>query len=193
MRLRGLVRVYLILIALMLKLGVISGYANVVYSGEDLPQNKEAVELHADSLEILEKEGIAIFDGNVSIVQGERVLRTLKLIVYYDQDHKKIDIDQTNAQSIWPVETGLKDIKKIEALGEVYIKIATQIATGDKGIFDKQSNSVILTGNPVVLRDGSNTATGCRLTVNMATEKTFLEGCEVLDKNGRVSIILQSN
>ncbi|MCL6229052.1 LptA/OstA family protein [Bartonella bilalgolemii] len=174
-------------------LGPINGYAAITHFAIDRLNGKEPMELYADSLEIRDKEGIAIFNGNVSVMQGERLLQTSKLAIYYNKAHITGGIDQLRTQSIFPEKIGSTDIKKVEASGEVYIKMATQIAKGDKAIFDGQSNMIILTGNNVVLTDGDNVAEGCILTANMKTGKASLEGCKEPGKKNRVSIILESS
>ncbi|EJF89553.1 lipopolysaccharide transport periplasmic protein LptA [Bartonella vinsonii subsp. arupensis OK-94-513] len=176
----------------MLMFGTVFGYAEVAHFGINLSNDKEPVELYANSLEIRDKEGIALFNGDVSVIQGKRLLRTAKLVIYYDKAHKDASQDQgdTKASPAWFGSTG---IKKMEALGKVYIKNATQIATGDKGVFDGKSKIMRLTGNNVVLTDGDNVATGCKLTADMKSGKAFLEGCETSDNKSRVSIIFKQN
>ncbi len=169
------------------------GYAEGTHFGINLSNDKEPVELHADSLEIRDKEGIALFKGDVSVVQGERLLRTAKLIVYYDKAHKEADRNREDRKASSVALFGSSSIQKMEALGKVYIKIATQVATGDRGVFDGKSKMMSLTGNHVVLTDGDNVATGCKLTANMESGQAFLEGCETTKKKGRVSIIFKQN
>ncbi|EJF79250.1 Uncharacterized protein conserved in bacteria [Candidatus Bartonella washoeensis] len=173
--------------------GTVFGYAEVAYFGINLSNDKEPVKLYADSLEIRDKEGIALFNGDVSVVQGERLLRTAKLVVYYDKTHKGADRDHVDTKAKLPAWFGSTGIQKMEALGKVYIKIATQIATGDKGVFDGKSKMMSLTGSNVVLTDGDNVATGCKLTADMESGKSFLEGCETPEKKGRVSIIFKQS
>lgn len=177
----------------MLGIGTVFGYAEVAHFGINLSNDKEPVELYADSLEIRDKEGIALFTGDVSVTQGEHLLRTAKLIVYYDKTHNAADKIQADTKASSPAWFGSTGIKKMEALGKVYIKIATQIATGDKGVFDGKSKIMSLTGNNVVLTDGNNVATGCKLTADMKSGKAFLEGCETSKKKGRVSIIFKQS
>lgn len=176
-----------------LGVGTVFGYAEGTHFGINLSNDKEPVELYADSLEIRDKEGIALFSGDVSVAQGERLLRTEKLIVYYDKTQNIADNAQADTKASSPAWFGSAGIKKIEALEKVYIKIATQIATGDKGVFDGRSKIMILTGNNVVLTDGDNVATGCKLTADMKSGKAFLEGCETSKKKGRVSIIFKQS
>ncbi|AQX20576.1 LptA/OstA family protein [Bartonella sp. WD16.2] len=182
-----------LIVGILLELIVVFGYAEEAHFGINLSNSKEPIELHADSLEIRDKEGVAVFSGNVSIVQGERFMQTSQLIVYYDKAHKAIGENKKSIESTLPIGFDVTGIKKMEALGRVYIKIATQIATGDKGIFDRQSNRMILIGNKVVLRDNNNVATGCKLTVHMESGKAFLEGCQAFEKKNRASIILKSS
>ncbi len=176
----------------MLRIGTVLAYSEVAHFGINLSNEKEPVELYANSLEIRDKEGIALFNGDVSVVQGERLLRTAKLIVYYDKAYKGTNKNQGDMKAS-PAWFGSTGIKKMEALGKVYIKNATQIATGDKGVFDGKSKIIRLTGNNVVLTDGDNVATGCKLTADMKSGKAFLEGCETSEKKGRVSIIFKQN
>ncbi|WP_208433688.1 LptA/OstA family protein [Bartonella taylorii] len=185
-------------VTLALSMGILGfrtvlGYAEGAHFGINLSNDKEPLELYANSLEIRDKEGIALFNGDVSVVQGERLLRTAKLIVYYDKAHKVADKNQVDTKASSPAWFGSTSIKKMEALGKVYIKIATQIATGDKGVFDGKSKIMSLTGKNVVLTDGDNVAKGCKLTADMKSGKAFLEGCETSEKKGRVSIIFKQS
>ncbi len=197
MKLRKLYRkwlgIYLALIVGMLGFRTVCGYAEVSYLGINLSDHKEPVELYADSLEIRDKEGVALLSGDVSVTQGEYLLRTSKLVIYYDKTHKASDMSQEELNVILSAGFDSMSIKKIEALGKVYIKNATRIATGDKGIFDGKSKMMILTGDNVVLTDGDNVATGCKLTANMKSGETFFEGCGTSKQQGRVSIIFKQS
>ncbi len=173
--------------------GTVFGYAKVTQLGINLSNDKEPIEFYANSLEVRNNEGMALFNGDVSVIQGEHLLRTMKLVVYYDKTHKLMDnqVDTKDKGS----SSGLFGfgIKKMEALGKVYVKIATKIATGDKGVFDGESKMMSLTGSNVVLTDGNNVATGCKLTADMKSGKAFLEGCETSKKKSRVSITLKQS
>lgn len=172
----------------------VSGHAEVAHFGINLSNDQKPVEFYANSLEIRDKEGIALFNGDVSVVQGERLLRATKLVVYYDKAHKVSNRDLGDMKTEASLSfLSLSGIKKMEALGKVFIKIATQTITGDKGVFDGKSKMVHLTGREVVLTDGDNVATGCKLTADMKSGKAFLEGCEASEKKGRVSIIFKQS
>ncbi len=192
-----------------MSLGQMPLWAQQTNFGVNLSGGKEPVELNADNLEMRDKDGVAIFTGNVSVVQGDRILRTSKLIVHYakapDDANKDKSATASDASDQGKGDAATKTaaagagglgstgVEKMEASGKVYIKTATQVATGDEGIFDGKSKLMVLTGKRVILADGDNVATGCKLTAHMDTGKAFLESCKSAGQNGRVSIIMNRN
>ena len=93
---------------------------------------------------------------------------------------------------------------KAEALGvEIYPGFAAAevvygadgevrgIATGDMGTFDMKAEVLVLTGKEVVLTQGENVVVGCKLTVQMKTGKSQLDGCGGKESGGRVKMLLQ--
>ena len=73
-----------------------------------------------------EAESIAIFSGDVSVVQGPTLLKAGKMTVYYAKDGGS-------------ATTGSANIDRLEVDGKVYVKSETQVATGDKGTFDMKT------------------------------------------------------
>jgi lipopolysaccharide export system protein LptA len=70
----------------------------------------------------------------------------------------------------------------MEATGPVTVVSKTQVATGDRGSYDKEQNKVWLFGN-VTLSDSGNVTKGDRLTYDMTTGEAVVE----VDKSsGRV-------
>lgn len=161
-------------------------FAQQANFGINLSNGKEKVVLNADHLEMRDKENIAVFSGNVSVIQGDRILRTSKLIVHY----AKSNANNEGAASGGLGSTG---VEKMEATGKVYIKTGNQVATGDEGVFNSKTNTMVLTGSRVILTDGNNVATGCKLTAHMDTGKAFLQSCTGKNGQGRVSIIMDRN
>ncbi len=152
--------------------------------GLNLSGGKEPIKIDADNLEMRDKEGLAVFTGNVTVIQGDRLLKAGKMIVYYAKP------DGTKPQQAASGGLGSSGIEKMEVSNKVYIKQGTQIATGDQGAFNGKTNVMILTGSNVVLTDGDNVATGCKLTAHMDSGKAFLESCSSQQKKGRVSVIM---
>lgn len=171
-----------------------SAIAQQTNFGLNLSGGKEPIKIDADNLEMRDKEGIAVFTGNVSVVQGDRLLKAGKMRVYYNKpnDSKINDTAPNNNTPKQNAPTGLgtSGIEKMEVLDKVYIKQGTQIATGDEGIFNGKTNIMTLTGSNVILTDGNNVATGCKLTAHMDNGKAFLESCPSSKKQGRISVIM---
>lgn len=138
----------------------------------------EPIQIESDHLEVRENEGIAIFTGNVAVVQGPTLMRSGKMTVYYDR-------------SSGSATTGSADIDRIEVEEKVYVRSENQVATGDRGSFDMKSEVLVLTGNEVVLSEGDNVVVGCKLTVLMATGQATLDGCGAASGGGRVKMLLK--
>lgn len=167
----------------------------VPLGGLQLSGSKDPVQIDADRLEMRDRDGTAIFTGNVSVVQGPVMLKAGKMQVFYSKSNEKSSDDASSGKaatdSIGGAGLGASGIERLEVDGKVYLKSGTQVATGDAGVFDAKTQTIVLTGKKVVLSDGDNIATGCKLTANTQTGKAFLESCK--GSSGRVSIILSPN
>jgi lipopolysaccharide export system protein LptA len=138
-------------------------------------QNRDKpVKINAAELEVHDKDKMAVFSGDVHLVQGDTDMRSSTLVVYYDDQPpppapspKSGKGAQASAQ-ITPQQN--QQIKRVEAKGSVRVmqKSQNQIANGDEGIFDMRSNTVTMQGH-VVISQGPQVLRGDRLTVNMNT------------------------
>jgi lipopolysaccharide export system protein LptA len=137
-------------------------------------QNRDQpVKIDAASLEVRDKNKIATFSGNVRVVQGDTTLRCKTLAVFYDQEGAGNAL--TSAK---PGPGGQQRIRRLEARGGVEVTQKDQTATGELGTFDMASNTVTLTGN-VVVTQGQNILRGQRLTVNLTTGVSQVDGGRV--------------
>ncbi len=146
-------------------------------------QNRgQPVEIDAATLEVRDKDKVATFAGDVHVKQGDTTMRSKSLVVFYEQDtapaakNAKADPAMRTA-SVGPA--GEQRIKRLEARGAVVVNQKDQIVTGDLGVFDMKSNTVTLTGSPVVMTQGKNVLRGERLVVNLTTGVSRVES-----KNG---------
>ena len=138
------------------------------------------IQIESDRLEVNEAESMAVFSGNVNVVQGATVLKAGKMTVYYVKD------GNTN------VATGSSsNIDHLEIEGKVYVKADTQVATGDRGTFDMKTEILTLSGKEVVLSDGPNVLVGCKLTVQMKSGLANVDGCGGSESTGRVRVLMQ--
>ncbi len=134
----------------------------------------EPIQIESDKLEVREQENMAVFSGNVTVVQGKTLLKAGSLTVYY-------------VKGSGSSTTGSAAIDRLVVSNTVYVQSDDQIATGDKGTFDMKSEILVLSGKQVVLTQGENILKGCTLTVDMKSEKAKLEPCA----GGRVVTVMQ--
>ena len=134
----------------------------------------QPIQIESDKLEVREADNLAIFSGNVNVVQGPTVLKSGRMTVYYAKDGGS-------------ATTGSASIDRLEVDDKVYVKSDTQVATGDRGVFDMKTEVLVLSGSKVVLSEGPNVLVGCKLTVQMKTGQAQVEGCKKGPTgNGRV-------
>lgn len=145
--------------------------------------SKEPIKIDADKLDVLDKENRAVFSGNVVAVQGETTVRCTVMTVFYEgrggQGAGAKPAPPTPAAA--PGQGNDSSIKRIECKGPVTVVSKTQAATSDNAVFDRSTNTVIMTGN-VALNDGPNITRGEKLTYNTVTGIANVE----TNKGGRV-------
>jgi len=166
---------YLVCLAALLALGFGAGAAQAQTESESrisgLRLNGgEPIAIESDKLEVREEDNIAVFTGNVAVTQGPTLLKAGRMTVHYAKDGGS-------------AATGSSNIEKLEVDGKVYVKSDNQVATGDSGVFDMKTEVLVMSGNKVVLSEGSNVLTGCKLTVQMKTGRAQVDGC-----SGRVQM-----
>ncbi|MDS7596006.1 LptA/OstA family protein [Agrobacterium tumefaciens] len=124
----------------------------------------QPIAIESDQLEIRDQERKAYFTGNVKVVQGTTTLQSGKMTVNYKGEGSSLTSGDAN-------------IEKIFVDNNVFLTSGTQKATADHGEFDMAAQTFILTGKQVVLSEGTNVFTGCKLTVLMNTGQAKLESC----------------
>lgn len=139
----------------------------------------EPIQIESDRFEVNESEGVGIFTGNVSVVQGPTLLKSARMKVFYDNDGGGGSVTAGDAQ-----------IERLEVDGGVYLKSEGQVATAERGTFNMQTEVLELSGKEVVLTEGENVIVGCKLTVQMASGQATLESCKDGGADGRVRMLL---
>jgi lipopolysaccharide export system protein LptA len=134
-------------------------------------QGDQPIAIESDQLDVDDAKALATFTGNVAVSQGETLIKTSKLLVYYVKapaaDAKAPDATKPAAAK-GALPGGNNQIDRIEASGKVYIKSTDQVATAETANFDMKTQLAVLTGD-VVLSQGENVARGPKLTVHMDT------------------------
>jgi lipopolysaccharide export system protein LptA len=136
-------------------------------------QNRdEPVKIRAASLEVREKDKMATFTGDVYVLQGDTELRCKTLVVFYEEETTPQPSQQANAarpvKAAEPGPGGDRQIRRIEAKGNVVVVQKDQNAAGDAATFNMRENTVTLVGNVVVTR-GADVLRGQRLVVDLTS------------------------
>jgi len=141
---------------------------------EGMSNSKEPIQIEADRLEVIDPQGVAMFEGNVNVVQGTTILKTSRLKVSYARQG-----ENTGAGG---------NVRKIEASGKVAVRSGDQAATADSAVVNMQSKTALLSGN-VTVSQGSNIVTGCKLSIDLANNSAKLEPCGGAASGGRVKML----
>lgn len=147
---------------------------------------KDPINIEANFLEVKDKEKVAIFTGNVVVVQGDTTMRSRELHVFYEGSALGTDprqkVPATKGQQ---KSESAQKIKRLVAIGGVIVTAKDQKAVGDKGTFEMATNIVVLDGN-VVVTQGQNVMNGDRLTVDLTNNTSKLDGVKPKDGVSRV-------
>ncbi|MDB5512473.1 MAG: organic solvent tolerance protein OstA [Enterovirga sp.] len=138
----------------------------------ELGSNREPIKIDADRLDVFDKEGRAVFGGNVVAVQGDSTMRCSLLTVLYEAGRG------AGSAGGSPISGADSGIRKLTCKGPVTIVSKTQVATGDNAEFDRTKNKVYLTGN-AALSDGPNVTRGERVAYDLNTGIANVEGGRV--------------
>lgn len=134
--------------------------------------NDKPIQIESDNLQIREQEKKALFTGKVKAVQGAMTLSADNMTVFYKGNSTAMT-------------AGGGDIDRIEVNGNVTLVSGTQSARGETGSVDMNKELMLLEGKQVVLAEGQNVFTGCKLTVHMKSGEAQLGAC-----GGRVQIMI---
>jgi lipopolysaccharide export system protein LptA len=137
---------------------------------------KDPVKIEANFLEVRDKDKVAIFKGNVIVVQGDTTMRCRELEVHYEGSALGADPRQkVPATKNQQKSESAQRIKRLVAIGGVIVTAKDQKAVGDKGVFEMATNIVTLDGN-VVVTQGQNVMHGDKLIVNLTSGTSKLDG-----------------
>lgn len=141
-----------------------SGAANPFAGSGHKPSSNAPIEINADTLDVFQEENKAIFSGHVVAIQGNIRLKSDKMTVYYRSSEEK---SKTEADK--------ETIRKIDAVGSVFLSTPEETASGARGVYDVEKHAIHLNDN-VVLTRGKNVLKGDKLTYNLDTGKSVITG-----------------
>lgn len=126
------------------------------------------IEIVSDRLDAYKEQDLVQFSGNVIATQGERVIKSDTLMLYFKK------------KAISPKATADKAVKagemdRIVAKGDVRITEKDRIVTGQQAVFYNDEQRIVVTGNPV-MREGENVVTGDQVIVLLNEDRGIVEG-----------------
>ncbi|MEH2524531.1 lipopolysaccharide export system protein LptA [Bradyrhizobium sp. AZCC 2176] len=160
--------------------GAMSGVPNAM---QGFSQNRDQpIQIEAASLEMRDKKKEATFSGNVKVVQGDTIMTSKSLVVFYDSGPAQAapapaapkGSKSASMQSATPGPGGSSSIRRLEARGSVVVTQKDQVVTGETAIFDPRANLITMAGG-VVLTQCKNVLKGDRLKVDMTTGVSRVE------------------
>jgi lipopolysaccharide export system protein LptA len=120
-----------------------------------LGNKQNPILITSDRMEVDRQKNILIYQGQVVAIQGDMTMRSDKLTTYFDPD--------------------LQQIKEAIAEGKlVQVNQGDRVATGTKAVFDGVTQTMTMTGNPM-MRQGNSQVTGEKIIYFMAEDRMIVE------------------
>ena len=168
--------------------GAQSAVQDVPNAMQGFSQNRDQpIQIEAASLEMRDKKKEATFAGNVKVIQGDTIMTSKTLVVFYNSTSTPAPAPAANAkganakaaksapmQAASPGPGGSSSIRRLEAKGNVVVTQKDQVVTGETAVFDTKANMITMLGG-IVLTQGKNVLRGDRLMVDMATGVSRVE------------------
>jgi len=137
--------------------------------GKRQPLPKQPIQITSDRLEAFNDRRLVVFDGHAVAVQGPKVIRAEKLLVYYKQA-----TEEAKPENGVAIARG-GDLERIEARGKVRITEFNRVVSGEDAVYYQDEQKIVVTGN-AVMREGENVVRGERITVLLNENRGFVEG-----------------
>ncbi len=118
------------------------------------------IDVDADRIDVLDQQNHAIFTGNVRVRQGTLTLEANRIKVAYSRPAGG---------------RGDPEIQRLDADGNVRLATPSERATSRFGIYDVEKRILTLIGN-VVLTQGTTRVQGNRLTIDLTSGRSTLDG-----------------
>lgn len=123
-------------------------------------QGSGPLKIKSDKMIFDQKGKSVVFNGHVHADRGDGELTSDALRVLF-------------------VNEKLHDVSEMIAEGDVRISQGARYATADHAALDQAKHIVVLTGNPVV-HDGTDQIAGTRITVDLNTGQSVVEGARAV-------------
>ncbi|WP_240453720.1 lipopolysaccharide transport periplasmic protein LptA [Chachezhania antarctica] len=142
-------------LSLCLCLSPVAATAQSMAFGSAPTTQDQPVDITADTLDIDQNTGRAVFSGNVLVIQGDMRLSA-----------KEVEVTYSEARS---------EIERVEATGDVVLVSGPDEAESQKAVYTPESGMVTMTGD-VLLTQGQNAVTSQEMTVDLVKGTAQLSG-----------------
>jgi lipopolysaccharide export system protein LptA len=147
-----------------------------------VPKQEFPLHISAAQMEADQDQRIIIFTGQVKADYGDSTLYTDKLLVFYKPKEEKPRVKgklpsppaEKSPETSPLGGLGSGQIDRIEAWGHVRYVQGDRVATGEKAIFYKDKDEIVLLGHPQVWR-GEDYMKGSKIIMHLATKKVEVE------------------
>ena len=153
------IRAFLIAACLLLPVGAVAQAANVALGGLAF-DSSAPIEVSADNLSVDQKDGAAVFEGNVVVAQG-----SLRLAAEFIRVEYATDEDGNRTPSIG----------QVRASGGVTFVNGQDAAEAKDAVYTVETGALVLSGD-VLLTQGENAISGDRLLVDLNAGTGRMEG-----------------
>ncbi len=138
----------------------------------------DPISITSNKMTVKSLEDIIIFEGNVFIRKGDLKITADRAEVFLTQ--KKPDQSKSSSSLLTgPGSKGDKDVSRIETWGNVDVQQGTKHAKAQKGVYDKNKEEIILTGDPEAWENDYRVK-GKVITLFIAENRSLIEGSEVI-------------
>ncbi len=129
----------------------------------------------SDTQSMNQADHTQVMDGRVEIIQADARLRADHVVITY----------------LPPVGggSGFGDMSVIEATGNIYYVTPESTIKGDKAVYTKANDTMVLTGD-VIPQQGQNVTTGNRLVSQVGTGITTMDANPTTSGKGRVRSVI---
>lgn len=137
--------------------GLLLSLSTMLGSVSAAPAEKGPIEVTSERMEGFSAPRRVLFSGNVVATQADVVIYADQMTVFFSDNEQ--------------------EVTRILAQGRVRIVQGDRIATGEQGVFHRDQEMIVLTGNPRV-HQGKDSIEGDEITVYLRDERSLVKSRE---------------
>ena len=165
-------KIFCLILAIISLFSLVTPASPVTGDPQPLKKNpgtgNEPIQIDSDRLDAYNDQRLVVFSGNAVAVQGDKVLKSEKILLYYKKK-------ENEAQKVAPKDVGKTgDLERIEAKGHVILTQGERVVTGEQAVYFQDTQKIVVTGNPV-MREKKNVVRGDRIVVYVNEDRGTVE------------------